>query len=94
MNRNRGFWFPYVKPKAKPHVETASRSVPYPMGISVDQDLVIYLLLKTDWLCRQSRLRIQSNRKSLARSDRFILESTGRIVQFDSDHRRQSLIEC
>ena len=53
----------------------------------MDRDQVIYLLLKSDWLCKKSRFRLQRSQKSLARSDRFILETVGRVVQFDTDHR-------
>lgn len=63
-------------------------AISQPQEKSVDQDHIVYMLLKSDWLCKRSRLRLQMSRKSLARSDRFILESTGRIVQFDTDYRQ------
>jgi hypothetical protein len=59
----------------------------------MDKDLIVYMLLKTDWLCKKSQLRIQRSRASLCKTERFILETAGRVVQFDTDYRQRALTE-
>lgn len=54
----------------------------------MDQALLTYMLEKSRWLYEKSRIRIEKSRKSLARSDAFIMEAVGNIVQYDIDHRR------